>query len=95
MGHTIFREILFANYFGLGNEFDIYLVGAALPITINTIVFFIAQNYLIPIYHKKKSAQSVEAADDFIKLNIIIFFVFSLLFSLILMLFQIILLKDI
>ena len=83
-GLGFFREILFANYFGLGNEFDIYLVGAALPITINTIVFFIAQNYLIPIYHKKKSAQSVEAADDFIKLNIIIFFVFSLLFSLIL-----------
>lgn len=87
-GLGFIREILFANYFGLGNEFDIYLVGAALPLTINTIVFFIAQNYLIPIYHKKRTEDSSEAADNFIKLNIIIFFTLSLIFSLILYVFS-------
>ncbi len=80
-GLGFFREILFANYFGIGNEFDIYLVGAALPITLNTIIFFISQNYLIPNYYKKKENESSTAADDFVKVNVIIFFSLSLIFS--------------
>ncbi|MBZ0200376.1 MAG: polysaccharide biosynthesis C-terminal domain-containing protein, partial [Ignavibacteriaceae bacterium] len=83
-GLGFFREVLFANYFGLGSEFDIYLVGAALPITLNTIIFFIAQNYLIPIYHKKKTEYSEHSANSFIAINVLIFFIVSLLFSLVL-----------
>ena len=49
-GLGFIREMLFANTFGLENEFDLYLVGAVLPITLNTVLLFIGQNYLVPVF---------------------------------------------
>ena len=45
-----FREILFANYYGLNEDYEIYLVASIIPITINTISIFFYQNYFIPNY---------------------------------------------
>jgi putative peptidoglycan lipid II flippase len=54
-GFGFFREIIFAGYFGSGKNFEIYLVGAVIPITINAIVFYIAQNFFIPVYNDFKT----------------------------------------
>jgi len=53
-GLGLIREVVFANYFGLNTQYDLYLVGAVLPITINTVILYLAQNYLIPNYNKVK-----------------------------------------
>lgn len=47
-----FREIIYANTFGLNKDFDIYLVGAVLPVIINTSILYLSQNYFIPEYHR-------------------------------------------
>jgi len=52
-GFGFLREIVYANNFGLQSNFDYYLIGAVLPITINTAIFYLAQNYFIPIYNNK------------------------------------------
>jgi putative peptidoglycan lipid II flippase len=73
------REVLFANYFGRGIEFDVYLIGAVIPITINTVALFIGQNYFIPAYHKTKS-RNPDSINKFFTVN---FFVFILIGSII------------
>jgi len=64
-GLGFFREMIFANNFGLETEFDLYLVGAVLPITINTIVLYIGQNYFIPEFQKKNATDPEEAQKYF------------------------------
>ena len=49
-GVGFFREIIFANEFGLSEEFDIYLIASVIPVTTNTIIYFIGQNFFIPNY---------------------------------------------
>lgn len=51
-GLGFFREVTFAGYYGLSSEFDLYLVGNVIPVTINTIILFVAQNIFVPLYHK-------------------------------------------
>lgn len=48
-----FREILFANFFGLSRDYEFYLVASVLPITLNSISLYIYQNYFIPAYSKR------------------------------------------
>ena len=60
-GLGLIREVIFANYFGLSAEYDLYLVATVLPITINTIVLYIAQNYFIPNYSTAKKKSEGEA----------------------------------
>jgi putative peptidoglycan lipid II flippase len=50
-GLGFLREIIFASYFGTGKDFDLYLVGAVLPVTIDTILLYVGQNYFIPVYN--------------------------------------------
>lgn len=85
-GFGFLREILFANYFGMGVNFDIYLVGAVLPITINTIILYIGQNYFIPSYYKIKS-NNENLPKTFFNLILIVFGFSSLLLTIILYLF--------
>jgi len=54
-GLGFFREMIFASDFGLETEFDLYLVGAVLPITINSVILYIGQNYFIPKFQKLNS----------------------------------------
>lgn len=65
-GFGFLREIIFASAFGLNYNFDVYLVGAVIPVIINTSVVYLAQNYFIPEYHRKKS-QSQESAETFFR----------------------------
>ncbi len=57
-GLGLVREIVFANFFGLNAQYDLYLVGAVLPLTINSIILYLGQNYFIPNYNKIKISRS-------------------------------------
>lgn len=76
-GLGFIREMIFANNFGLETEFDLYLVGAVLPITINTVLLYIGQNYFIPEFQKVGSSQS----QKYFRQSILIFTVAGLLFA--------------
>jgi len=82
-GLGFFREVLFANYFGRGIEFDVYLIGAVIPITINTVALFIGQNYFIPAYHKVKS-RDPGSTNKFFTANFFVFILIGLLISIVL-----------
>jgi len=74
-GLGFFREVIFASFFGLSEDFDIYLIGAVLPLTINIIILTFGQNYIIPNYSRiKQNDQSL--SQNFIKTNFY-FFIFS------------------
>ena len=60
-GLGIIREAVFANYFGLTANYDLYLIGAVLPLTINSIILYLAQNFYIPNYNKAKSVSEQKA----------------------------------
>jgi len=57
-GFGFIREMIFANNFGTGTEFDLYLVGAVLPVTINTIILYVGQNFFIPGFQKVNKTDS-------------------------------------
>lgn len=75
-GIGFFREIVIANFFGLSVDYDIYLVGAVLPLTINTILLCIGQNYIIPQYNKLRT-KNEELAIGFVQSMLIVFFLCS------------------
>lgn len=81
------REIIFANNFGLENEFDIYLVGAVIPLTINTILLYLGQNYFIPIYNQIKEKNSA-SLNDFLQTNFYVFIFSGILISIVLYMFS-------
>ncbi|MDP2363453.1 MAG: lipid II flippase MurJ, partial [Ignavibacteria bacterium] len=82
-GLGFFREILFASIYGLSTGFDIYLIGAVLPLTINTIILCLGQNYLIPAYNKIKETDD-NLAKNFIRTNFYLFIIAGIILSLIL-----------
>jgi putative peptidoglycan lipid II flippase len=86
-GLGFIREIILASLFGLSNEFDIYLIGAVLPITINTILMFLAQNYLIPAYNKMKE-NNFPLVNNFVQINLIVFLLGGIILALLLFLFS-------
>lgn len=59
-GLGFFREVTFAGYYGLSSEFDLYLIGTVIPLTLNTIILFIAQNIFVPYYNRYKNEGVVE-----------------------------------
>ncbi len=50
-GLGFLREVLFANFFGLGIDFDIYLVGAVFPIMLNSVILYLGLNYFISTFN--------------------------------------------
>jgi len=64
-GLGFIREIIFANNFGLETEFDLYLVGAVLPISINSVILYIGQNHFVPGFQKLNSSNSDDAQKYF------------------------------
>lgn len=69
------REIVFAGFFGTGEDFDLFLVGTALPVTISTAIYFIGQNFFIPAYNHIRVNKENDL-DKFIS-NSFYLFVFS------------------
>ena len=86
-GLGFFREIIFANNFGLEKEFDIYLIGAVLPLTINTMLLYLGQNYFIPIYNQIKEKKSASLI-DFVQINFYVFIFSGIFISIFLYLFS-------
>jgi putative peptidoglycan lipid II flippase len=77
------REMIFAHNFGLETDFDLYLVGAVLPITINTIILYIGQNYFVPGFQKLNSTDN-DAASKFYRNSFLIFVGFGVVVSILL-----------
>ncbi len=71
-GLGLVREIVFAGAFGLTSQYDLFLVGMVIPITINTIIIYIAQNYFIPNYNRLKT-DSILKASLFFRKTILLF----------------------
>lgn len=84
-GLGFIREMIFANNFGLETEFDLYLIGAVLPITINTVILYIGQNFFIPEF-QKINASSTEEAQKYYKQSFVGFTASGTLLALILFL---------
>jgi putative peptidoglycan lipid II flippase len=82
-GLGFLREVLFANYFGRGIDYDVYLIAAVIPITVNTVALFIGQNYFIPAYHKTKSRNS-DSTNKFFTANFFVFILIGCLISIVL-----------
>jgi len=86
-GLGLFREIIFANSFGISVNYNLYLVGAVLPLTINTIILYIGQNYFIPNYNRIKT-ESENNAGNFVGSTFWIFTSGGIILSLLLLLFS-------
>ena len=84
-GLGFIREMIFANNFGLESEFDLYLVGAVLPITINNILLFIGQNYFVSGFQRINSSDTL-AAQKYYKQSFIIFIGIGILIATLLLL---------
>ncbi len=82
-GLGFLREVLFANYFGRGIDYDVYLIAAVIPITINTVALFIGQNYFIPAYHKIKS-RDPDSTNKFFTANFFVFILIGFIISIVL-----------
>lgn len=78
-GLGLVREMVFAGSFGLSSQYDLFLVGTVIPVTINTIVLYIAQNYFIPLYNRFKQNESEAQSRAFIAKSLIIFSGFGFL----------------
>jgi putative peptidoglycan lipid II flippase len=86
-GLGFIREMVFANNFGLEKEFDLYLVGAVLPITINVIILYIGQNFFVPAFQKINSS-GTEESQKYYNQSFILFIGSGVLVSLILYFFS-------
>jgi len=86
-GIGFIREIIFASYFGLSEDFDIYLVGAVLPLTLDVIIFYIGQNYFIPSFNNYANNSSSQR-QDFLRFNFWIFTLIGAFVSVILYIFS-------
>jgi putative peptidoglycan lipid II flippase len=86
-GLGFFREIVYASTFGLSSNFDLFLISSTIPITINTAIFYIAQHYFIPNYHKNKT-KSLDESLIFFNSSFYSFILASSVLSLLLVLFS-------
>jgi putative peptidoglycan lipid II flippase len=86
-GLGFLREMLFAGIFGLGSEYDLYLVSSIVPLTISTILLYIGQNYFIPNFDKFNKTDMSKGI-LFLNFNLILFFIFGCLISFVLYLFS-------
>lgn len=83
-GVGFFREIVFAGYFGLSAQFDIYLVGSVIPLMISTSVYYLGQNFFIPLHHTFRVNDGVQGANRFFTITFYRFLVFGVAIALIL-----------
>ena len=86
-GLGFIREMLFAGIFGLGTEYDLYLVSSIVPLTISTILLYLGQNYFIPNFDKFNKTDMSKGI-LFLNFNLIVFFIFGCIISIILYIFS-------
>lgn len=73
-GIGFLREIIFAGSFGLSKDYDLYLLGTAIPFVLNNAIYYLAQNFFLPLYNQKKQ-QSGFHESFFLSKNILLFFI--------------------
>lgn len=71
-GTGFFREVLFAGEYGVGRDFEFYLIAFTIPGILNSVLFYQAQNYFVPIYNEKKQ-KSIEEAHTFFTSSLVFF----------------------
>lgn len=86
-GFGFLREVIYAGFFGLNQDFESFLVGYVLPVTINTAIIYLGQNYFIPEYTNYKM-KFPEKAEVFFNKNIWLFFLSGLVISFCLFIFS-------
>lgn len=84
-GVGFFREIVFASNFGIEKELDIYFVSSIIPLILSTSIFYIAQNFLIPAFAKKKVI-STDLPSQYLRRSLAIALPGSMIISLLLFL---------
>lgn len=86
-GFGFFREIIFAYNYGLDQKYDLFLIGAVIPVYLTSVITFLGQNFFIPVHKKIKI---ISDKDSFIFLNnsIFIFLAGGILISILLFLFS-------
>ncbi len=83
-GVGFLREVIIAYYFGLNDEYDIFLVSITVISIINSTIYYLAQNFFIPLYNKLKEENK---SDQFFNLSIVVFLFLSIFVTVLLLLF--------
>lgn len=91
-GIGLFREIIYANNFGLSREYDIFLSCSAIPIVINTGIIYITQHYFIPLYNQQKKTNN-NSQEAFFNYNFWAFILFGCVISVLLFFFSDLIMK--
>ncbi len=68
-GFGFLREMIYAKEFGLGEDFNAFLVSSILPIIIYSTIYYLGQLYFIPAYHKILNKFGKEEAKIFFSQN--------------------------
>lgn len=66
-GIGFIREIIYASYFGLSPEFDLFLASIAIPNVINTATIYLTQHYFIPSFGRVNTVSEADAIKFFNK----------------------------
>ena len=77
------REIIYAYNFGIEVDYNIFLVGAVIPIIINSTFIYFGQNYFIPKFNNSRSkgiSDSYLLSEIFLQFILIGFFVLLVLY---------------
>ncbi|MFH0734505.1 MAG: lipid II flippase MurJ [bacterium] len=83
------REIVLAYYFGLSDEYDIFLVAITIAVILNSTIYYFAQNYFIPLYNKFEQNKSANAkGNDFFNFSFYLFFLCGILIFVFLLIFK-------
>ena len=57
------RESIFASFFGLTQDYNLYLIAVVFPVTINSVFIYFTQNYYIPKYFEFKNKSDSDASE--------------------------------
>jgi putative peptidoglycan lipid II flippase len=82
-GFGLLREMIYAKNFGLSLEFDLFLVGSIIPVTINTALLYLGQHYFVPEFNCKRSI-SEEEGEEFFNNSLHLFLTGAIIISILL-----------
>jgi len=86
-GLGLLREMIYAKNFGLSLQFDLFLVGSIIPVTINSVLLYLGQHYFVPEYSIRKSISESEG-ELFFNSSFNLFFISSFFIALLLYFFS-------
>lgn len=75
-GIGFLREIILAGSFGLSKEYDLYLLGTAVPFMLNVAIYYLAQNFFLPLFNRERHKPDFHEA-SFLYRNMILFMIFG------------------